>query len=1309
MPIAGSKLGSELINLGELIGILTSDGQFNEKWFSQAGSQVEGIPKRLPQLLQLIDDVLGPAIKDGPPVFVGAQWYSIKNPSGGTPTNFYLVTPPRSASSGVIGVGVLHTFTHEDLTMTAYGYVPLFQLSASADPSFMLDKEPSHLTLVASASKPFTVGTVTFTAMQFDADIYFADQPPSMKLVFQNLKGNGSTPATYASLSELLKNIKTVGDWIATVILQGTTWLNTNLGDSIVTVGDILQVACILTTTKGQYILNETYLTTNLTKPEIFAENFLFNLLNLLANSSKPLVPIPGGAPGSGIYILKNAAKSGADYGIRVMIQDIKVGGASTSKPEFLVQLGKWVAKEQDADSWMVRSLGTKFTPSPPGISIFLFNSTSTKTDCSSTGPSLTFAPRVELISLGIDVNGSDHQPLFNLSGYTLGSAELRVSVNQNGTNVTFGTAAALEGLGVPLGPGFGNAVSGSHTNPVAQSLLESGKGTGGKAEKSGDHDPVNPSFSLSAAYVENGSFVVQLYDQDGNPAKQVILPIHRSLGPLQCEKLGIGWVQNTTDSSKDQLSLLFDGGIKLSALDIDLKGLTVGIPITTPNDFAQYDLSLDGLGITMKEGQVELSAALVKLPPDPKATPPRTYTEYNGEALLKADTFAISALGSYAYIPSAGSGKGGYASLFIFGLLDAELGGPGFFFVTGLAAGFGYNRGLILPGQNNVPTFPLVAGASNPSALGATKQPDGTWKMPDPATALSKLEQFVPPERGEYWLAAGVRFTSFDLINSTALLVVEFGHELEIGILGLSWMSLPPPAGPGASAPVERYAYAELGIEIKLLPSEGVFSASAILTQNSFVLDPACKLTGGFAFDVWFGDNPHAGEFVLTLGGYHPDFQAPSYFPKVPRLGFNWPMPNNVTISGNAYFALTSSAVMAGGGLEVLYHSGNLKAWFKAQMDALIVWAPFHFIIGISISMGVSYRIHIWFITKTLKIELGADLTVWGPKMGGKVHVHLFIVSFTVNFGASRSDAPPPLEWANDDGTGFAQTLLPHKATNSQTASMGAAATASTGGVQPSGLYTIAVNDGLLKTYAKGTETIWIVRPNHFVFSTVTAIPTTQVEIAPVSTATTFMPQTACHATSDYVVYLRPMNVTLASSVFTITMNSVDTGKEYDLAGNFEFDFSCKSVPAAKFGKPLASGEDPEPNALLTNRLLGLENITPKAPTLTPGGDMILDVDVATAFTYFVIDSVAPYSPKHLPLQTGSTPVGPVPQVDKNALTEIKTTLMAGSVVDTRNAVFSALLQYGIDPVTNGTLNTFANDPAAVLNGDPYILESTS
>jgi hypothetical protein len=154
-------------------------------------------------------------------------------------------------------------------------------------------------------------------------------------------------------------------------------------------------------------------------------------------------------------------------------------------------------------------------------------------------------------------------------------------------------------------------------------------------------------------------------------------------------------------------------------------------------------------------------------------------------------------------------------------------------------------------------------------------------------------------------------------------------------------------------------------------------------------------------------------------------------------------------------------------------------------------------------------------------------------------------------------------------------------------------------------------------------------------------------------------------------------------------------------LAGDFDFDFALLSVPAAKWGKPVPNGQDPEMNELLDGRLLGLANITPKAPTLTPAGANALDIDITTAFTY---DTVDEDNTDHLPLVAGQTPIGPVPQVDAQVLHRIQTTLMDTGVVATRNAIYGALLSYGVDPATNGTLNTLAGDPGAYLTGDPLV-----
>jgi hypothetical protein len=1324
-----NDLSPDVALFGELLGLLADAGGGNltldPAWFGKVGDELAQIPRRVPQLVATVQALLGTPAAGGPQVFTGAQWFAIPNPLDGSPTGFYLVTPAADAAAGTVGLGAMQPFALGSLTIDAYGYVPLFSLSTTADPQFVATTQAAGVGVEASLADGGTFqpqGGATFTGMRLQASVWLADQDPSMALYFDGLQNAGSTPGEYDSLAALLQEIGVVGGWIASVILSASYWLNSYVGSSSATVGQVLQSACLLTQDGNDaWELNTQYLQSSAGSVQTIAVNFLLGILDTLASATTPLIPISVGDADSGIYVVKEDAGNGAsDYGVRLVVQDATLGGLGAGAagdqgggggggdgapavpgPSLSVQLGKWLSGETDASSWVARSLGTGEPPAP-GASIFLLQAAGPQ--CGQTPPQLSFNPRFELSSVGFDVTGAQGQALFDVDGYTLAGAELRVYLAQDDSGaITFGAGASLDGVGVPLGPAFGAATADSGGNPAAQSLLSSGAGQGGEAQASGDQDPVNPAFGMSAAWVQGGEFVVQLYDASGNPASVVTIPIQRALGPLYCDTLGIGWVQDTTSSANDRLSLLFSGGVKLTVLDVDVQGLSIGIPITDPGNLSGYDLDLQGLGLTFDAGGVELSGAFVKVPANPPTIP---CAEYDGEVLVKAGPYTLMALGSYAYIPATGA-SGGYASLFLYGVFDGELGGPEFFFVTGIAAGFGYNRGLVLPDMSGVPDFPLVAAASDPTKLGATQNADGSWTMPDPSSVVTLLGGIVPPQRGEYWFAAGVRFTSFDLINSTALLTVEFGQELEIALLGLSWVSLPPPSAPGASAPSNPFAYAELGMEVVLLPSQGEFSATAVLTSNSFVLDPACKLTGGFAFCVWFGSSPYAGQWVLTLGGYHPSFDPPPYFPQVPRLGFNWPMGGDVTVSGDAYFALTPSAVMAGGGLQVLFHSGNLQAWFTAQMDALVQWAPFHYELTISVSVGASYKLNLLFCTKTIKVELGASLALWGPPTGGSVHVSWYIISFTVGFGADRSSAPPPLEWTNDSGTGFAQTLLPHATSSSSsgsavaTAMMADAAPASAAQtVSPSGVLSISCSAGLLSTLSKGTETIWVVSPGQFTFTAQTTIPATAVEIV-----TDDNGDTTTHAADGYTtVSIRPMGQTLSASVVTLTLLSVDDGTTQNLAADFAFDWLTQDVPAAKWDDPLAPGTEPDMNKLLPGRLMGITNATGAQPVLTPASP-VLAVDMTTAF---VDDPVDP-DPYYLPLSASEPPAGPTPAEDPDALQVIAGTLTAPSVADARDSLYAALQLLGVDPGSNGTVAQLAADPGAYLYGPPLVLPTVT
>ena len=101
---------------------------------------------------------------------------------------------------------------------------------------------------------------------------------------------------------------------------------------------------------------------------------------------------------------------------------------------------------------------------------------------------------------------------------------------------------------------------------------------------------------------------------------------------------------------------------------------------------------------------------------------------------------------------------------------------------------------------------------------------------------------------------------------------------------------------------------------------NENVLWVEAGLNRCIVSFDKNCRLTGGFALVSWF----NRGEFLLSLGGYHPKFKAPSYYPTVQRLGLNWkPFQNSPSKAKR-----TSQSVLRhvlGGALSATYKAGRL------------------------------------------------------------------------------------------------------------------------------------------------------------------------------------------------------------------------------------------------------------------------------------------------------------------------------------------------------------------------------------------------
>jgi hypothetical protein len=612
-----------------------------------------------------------------------------------------------------------------------------------------------------------------------------------------------------------------------------------------------------------------------------------------------------------------------------------------------------------------------------------------------------------------------------------------------------------------------------------------------------------------------------------------VWISVQKSFGPVSFEKVGIRYRDGV-------LYFLMNASVSVGGLAIEALGLGAGSPLSS---FAPR-FTIDGLAVSYAGGPVTLSGALYgSLDP----------VDFYGEFVLGAGQLQIGALGGYCEIER-------HPSLFAYAVLDYPIGGPPFFFVTGLAVGFGFNRKLVIPPMEQVATFPFVQWArreGSPPPMTPHASRDAV------RTVISELSSAgtVAPSVGDNWLAVGVRFTSFKLVNSFALLTATFGTRFEVALLGVSSVQVPP-------APARPVALAELQLKAAFIPSEGLLSVSGQLTPRSYVLSPDCHLTGGFALVTWLSGD-HEGEFVVTLGGYSPRFSKPDHYPAVPRLSLSWRVTPELTINGNLYFALTSSAVMAGGGLSGVWQSGSIRAWFELEADFLLVFEPFHYYISARIQLGASFTVNLLFTSFTVNIQVGVGLEIWGPEFAGRVRVDLSIISFTIAFGDGKPDKSSTIKWDQ-----FVDRLIP----GAPAAAVGPGAA---DGAERPAVVQVIVQEGLLSRLSDADGQLnWVVDGEGLRLVTQSAIPATDwrfsgnIELGPDGP----VPNT------DFEV--GPVGL---DSGALVSVHAVEI-----TAGSFRADPVLRNVPAALWRKPrfddngVPTGLDPLRNTTVNGVAVG-------------------------------------------------------------------------------------------------------------------------
>ncbi|MEL7114141.1 MAG: DUF6603 domain-containing protein [Pseudomonadota bacterium] len=686
-------------------------------------------------------------------------------------------------------------------------------------------------------------------------------------------------------------------------------------------------------------------------------------------------------------------------------------------------------------------------------------------------------------------------------------------------------------------------------------------------------------------------------------------LKVNKSLGPVDIAKVGLSF-KGPPDGAEGQLGVLglyVSGGFSLAGVMLYLEGLGITFPLPAPgghikNPLDQVNFHLQGALLEFKQPGLEIAGGFISLSDD----------EVNmiGEFIVKIGPFGVSAYGGFA-------GDISNPSLFIFLHLDAPLGGPPFLFITGLSGGFGVNRGFTLPTFDELTTYPLLPTASAVPTAGQLGQTPED-KLKTMTNALLSLAHYFPVEEGEYWFAVGLDVTSFEMIDVSAILSIAFGNTLQFAIIGSAAMSLP-------NKVPNPIAYVQINFMISYSSSDDLLAVQGAITPSSYIFEGLVHLSGGFAFYTWLG-GPHAGDFVLTIGGYSSHYDRPKNYPDVPRVAMRAGI-GIVNMLGEAYFALVPSAIMAGISIKVTADLGPIKAWFFANADFFLGWKPFHYEIEVGISLGASFTIDLGFVKIAITIHVGVMLALWGPGFGGKATVDLDIISFTIGFGEQEQPAPT-LNW--EEFNAFLPSVGEDKKAPAPMAEAAFFATNTTAPPEkpkdtPKPLVNVSVKTGIIKTYTDEDRVDgldWLLDANHFDIRTDSTAPSTALcfngEDLP-DTYAYFHPGDMAeqinapeHAKQQapYFIYappetgqlwykqsygIPPMGQQNIETTHVVSFYNYVSGVRGDVENDLNITLTTGNVPLSLWGNtPVSSSSPPPKDSVIPNALIGLQ-CTPK------------------------------------------------------------------------------------------------------------------
>jgi hypothetical protein len=491
--------------------------------------------------------------------------------------------------------------------------------------------------------------------------------------------------------------------------------------------------------------------------------------------------------------------------------------------------------------------------------------------------------------------------------------------------------------------------------------------------------DGINAQFALGVGFSNRAGFYFK-----GSSGLVIRLPLHVDLGPVGLDDLTVGLT-----FENGQFPLVISAGISADLGPLQAAVDEVGVRAVfefkadRSGNLGPVQVSFgfkppNGVGLALDAGVVQ-GGGYLYIDTD--------RGQYAGALeLVVADWLTLTAIGLIT--TKMPDGSEGFSLLVI---VTADFG-------TGIQLGFGFTLigvgGLL--GLNRTMLFqPLMDGVRTGAINGILFPTDIIANAPK---IISDLQTIFPPQNNTFLIGpmAKLGWGSPALITGSLGVIIEIPPG-DVAILGVIQLALP------TDDDVVLLLQVNFAGALEFDKQRLYFFASLYDSRILFI-----TITGDMGLLIAYGADAN---FVLTVGGFHPQFNPPPLpFPAPQRVQLDIINESYARIRCDGYFAVTSNTAQFGSQSEYFFGYSSVSVTGHSGFDALFQFSPFHFTVEISTAFAANvFGVGVFSIDVDLTLE---GPTPWHAHGTASISMFLFSIGIGIDltWGDSRDTLLPAL-----------------------------------------------------------------------------------------------------------------------------------------------------------------------------------------------------------------------------------------------------------------------------------------------------------